>query len=154
MCMQVTLQEQSARLLSQLGEAEKEVAEMKDRALRTLADMENLRTRTSQQIEETRQFALQSFAKDILDVADNLERALGSVPADLLEGDVSKQQVEVVSKNLRSFHNGVALSQRVRASHALLWRCHREDALGEIGPTHEECRTCSLPGLCRAQVQL
>jgi molecular chaperone GrpE (heat shock protein) len=82
--------------------------------VRTLADMENLRTRTNQQVDEIRQFALQGFAKDILDVADNLERALDSVPAELLEGSASGADPEQLAKNLQSLHNGVALSQKVR----------------------------------------
>lgn len=64
-----------------------EVAELKDRLLRTLADMENLRRRTQREIEETRKYAVTNFARGLLDVADNLARALGSVPAEAIEQD-------------------------------------------------------------------
>ncbi|MFO1073427.1 MAG: nucleotide exchange factor GrpE [Geminicoccaceae bacterium] len=59
-----------------------EVAELKDRVLRTLAEMENLRRRTARDVEDARKFANTSFARDLLEVADNLGRALASVPAE------------------------------------------------------------------------
>ena len=60
--------------------AAEEVAELKDRVLRTLAEMENLRRRTTRDVEEARKFANTGFARDLLEVADNLGRALASVP--------------------------------------------------------------------------
>ena len=48
--------------------------------LRTLAEMENLRERTKRQGESDRKFALQNFVKDLLDVADNLQRAAATIP--------------------------------------------------------------------------
>lgn len=56
--------------------------EMKDRLLRTLAEMENLRRRTEREVADARAYAVTSFARDILGSADNLQRALDSVPAD------------------------------------------------------------------------
>ena len=55
---------------------EAEHAEMKDRVLRTMAEMENLRRRTERQIAETRQYAIAAFARDMLTAGDNLARAL------------------------------------------------------------------------------
>jgi len=54
--------------------------------LYTLAEMENVRTIARRDMESAKQFALQSFAKQLLDVADNLTRALDSVPQDKKEG--------------------------------------------------------------------
>jgi molecular chaperone GrpE len=59
-----------------------EVASLKDKMLRTLADMENLRRRTEREVAEARLYGVTSFARDMLTVADNLRRALESVPAD------------------------------------------------------------------------
>ena len=59
-----------------------EVQELKDRLLRTLAEMENLRARTQREIEDVRKFAVTGFARDLLEVGDNLGRALASVPAE------------------------------------------------------------------------
>ena len=54
----------------------KEAADMKDRLLRTLAEMENLRRRTDKEVADARTYGVTSFARDILAVADNMERAL------------------------------------------------------------------------------
>ena len=67
--------------------AEEQVAEMKDRLLRTLAEMENLRGRTAREVEDTRKYAVTGFARDVLEVADNLGRALASVPQEARETD-------------------------------------------------------------------
>lgn len=57
-----------------------ENADLKDRVLRTMAEMENLRRRTEKQISDAKQYAVSSFARDILTVSDNLRRALDSLP--------------------------------------------------------------------------
>ncbi|KAK0332472.1 hypothetical protein LTR94_024702, partial [Friedmanniomyces endolithicus] len=54
--------------------------EWKDRALRVAAEMENLKRRSETQQNDARAFAIQRFAKDLLGVADNLERALMAAP--------------------------------------------------------------------------
>src|SRR5437867_757783 len=55
---------------------EEQVAELKDRLLRTLAEMENLRSRTAREVEDARKYAITGFARDLLEAADNLGRAL------------------------------------------------------------------------------
>jgi molecular chaperone GrpE len=55
-----------------------EAADYKDRLLRTLADMENLRRRTDREVAETRAYGIASFARDLVGVADNMRRALES----------------------------------------------------------------------------
>ena len=56
----------------------REAAELKDRLLRALAEMENLRKRTEREIADARQYGIASFARDILGVADNMQRAIAS----------------------------------------------------------------------------
>ena len=60
----------------------KELAETRDRMLRTLAEMENLRKRTQKEIADGRTYAIANFAREVLDIADSLQRALDAVPAD------------------------------------------------------------------------
>jgi len=62
---------------------EREHAEMKDRLLRTLAEMENLRKRTEREIADSRLYSVTSFARDLLVVADNMRRALEAVTPEL-----------------------------------------------------------------------
>ena len=54
----------------------KEAGDLKDRLLRTLAEMENLRRRTEREVADSRVYAVTNFARDILAVADNMERAM------------------------------------------------------------------------------
>ena len=55
---------------------EAENVELKDRYMRLAAEMENLRRRTDRDVKDARSFAISGFARDILGVADNLQRAL------------------------------------------------------------------------------
>ncbi len=60
----------------------KEAADAHDKMLRTLAEMENLRKRTSREVADARTYGITGFARDVLDIADNLQRALDAVPAE------------------------------------------------------------------------
>ena len=66
--------------------AEEQAAEMKDRLLRALADVENTRRRAARDLEDARKYAASGFAKDLLNVSDNLRRALMPWPM-MREGD-------------------------------------------------------------------
>ncbi len=60
----------------------KENEELKDRALRVAAEMENLRRRTARDVHDARTYAVANFARDMLSVSDNLQRALDAIPAE------------------------------------------------------------------------
>ncbi len=66
---------------ARIAELEAENADVKDRLLRLAADMENLRRRTEREIKDARQFAVANFARDMLSVSDNLDRAIQALPA-------------------------------------------------------------------------
>jgi molecular chaperone GrpE len=66
---------------------EAENAKLKDQLLRALADTENLRRRAEREKEDTSKYAVATLARDILSVADNLRRALESLPAELAPND-------------------------------------------------------------------
>jgi molecular chaperone GrpE len=57
-----------------------EVADLKDKLLRALADMENLRRRTEREVKDAGTYAVTKFARDMLGVADNLRRAIETAP--------------------------------------------------------------------------
>ena len=63
----------------------KEAADLKDRLLRTLAEMENLRRRTEREVADARSYGVTNFARDILAVADNMERALKALDDEIRE---------------------------------------------------------------------
>ncbi len=65
--------------------AQREAAEFKDKLLRTLAEMENLRKRTEREVIDARLYGIASFARDVLQVADNMHRALEAIGPELRE---------------------------------------------------------------------
>jgi molecular chaperone GrpE len=64
---------------------ERVAAEYKDKLLRVLAEMENLRRRTEREIADSRAYGISSFARDILAVADNMDRALQALDSEIRE---------------------------------------------------------------------
>src|SRR6187455_3490299 len=62
---------------------DRELAETKDRLLRTLADMDNMRKRTEREVADARVYGVSSFARDIVGVADNMHRAMAALDDEL-----------------------------------------------------------------------
>ena len=94
-----------------------EVQELKDRLLRTLAEMENLRTRTQREVEDVRKFAVTGFARDLLEVGDNLGRALASVPAEArAQSEFMTNLVQGVEMTERSLRTALEKHQVRRIS--------------------------------------
>lgn len=80
-----------------------ENAELKDRVLRTVAEMENLRKRTERDVADTRSYAIAGFARDMLAATDALSRALLVVPAETRE---------TADGTLKSLIEGIELAER------------------------------------------
>jgi len=81
----------------------KEATESRDKMLRTLAEMENLRKRTAKEVADARAYGITGFARDILDIADNLQRALDAIPA---------EAKETADPGIKAFIEGVELTER------------------------------------------
>ena len=82
-----------------------ENGELKDRLLRALAEMENLRRRTEREVADARAYGVASLARDMLTVADNLARTLEAVPAEARDADPALQTlVEGVELTERDLH--------------------------------------------------
>jgi len=79
-----------------------ENSDMRDRLLRTMADMENLRRRTEREKADNARYAISNFARDVLTVGDNLRRTIEHVPAEAAAQDPA----------LKSFLDGVELTER------------------------------------------
>ena len=79
-----------------------ENAELKDRLLRAMAEMENVRRRTEREKQDTARYAISNFARDVLTIGDNLKRAIDHVPAEAAAEDPA----------LKSFLEGVELTER------------------------------------------
>ena len=87
----------------------KENEELKDRTLRIAADMENLRRRTARDVHDARVYAIANFARDMLGVSDDLNRALAAIPAEAkASGDAGfKTLIEGVEMTERAMLNAL-----------------------------------------------
>ena len=87
-----------------IEELEAEIAQLKDQQLRALAEAENARRRAQRDREEAQRYGAASLARDLLDVADNLRRALDSVPRERVDQDEGLKSivegVEMVEQSL------------------------------------------------------
>lgn len=72
---------------ARIAALEAEASELKDRVLRTIAEMENLRRRTEREVVDARQYAIAAFARDMLTAGDNLARAIDAVPEEARTGN-------------------------------------------------------------------
>ena len=87
-----------------IAELEVELAAVNDRMLRLVAETENIRKRNEREREDTLRYAASGLAKDLLNVADNLFRALSAVPDEMREGEEAAKNfivgVEMTEKDL------------------------------------------------------
>ena len=88
---------------SRVEQLEAELQEMKDRWMRSEAEMANLRARTKREVEDGRLYAVQKFAKDVAEAAENLKRGIDSLPKR------SEAEPEIVTK-LRDGFEGIERS--------------------------------------------
>jgi molecular chaperone GrpE len=77
--------------------------ELRDRLLRSLADMDNLRKRTDREVADSRVYGISSFARDVVGVADNMRRALDAVAPELRAG---------AEAGVRALIDGLELTER------------------------------------------
>ena len=86
----------------ELAAAKQEAAQLKDQLLRALAEAENVRRRAQREREDAAKYAITNFARDVLQVSDNLHRALEAIPAAALAADEA----------LKNLHEGVSATER------------------------------------------
>jgi molecular chaperone GrpE len=86
----------------QLEAARQETTQLKDQLLRALAEAENVRRRAQREREDAAKYAIANFARDVLQVSDNLHRALEAIPASALAADEA----------LKNLHEGVTATER------------------------------------------
>lgn len=105
--IEVKLKEANAKL-------EEELKSFKDKYIRSLAETENVRQRMNKQVEDTKNFGIQGFCKDLLDVADVLNMAVDNTPKD----ELSK------NSHLQNLFEGLTMTesqlQKVFAKHGLV----------------------------------
>jgi len=92
-----------ASVAEHLAQLESERDDMRERWMRSEAEMANLRNRTKREVEDARLYAVQKFARDVVEVAENLKRGLDSLPAR------SEGEAEIIGK-LRDGFEGIERS--------------------------------------------
>jgi len=116
------LSENEKILNEKIAELEEKNTDILDKYKRSLADFENLRNRMNKQVSDAKIFGIQGFCKDLLDVADVLNKAVTIVPEDVLETE---------SQYLKDMHQGLQLTEsqllKVFEKHGLV----QENPLGE-----------------------
>ncbi|XP_038648033.1 grpE protein homolog 1, mitochondrial [Scyliorhinus canicula] len=102
-------------LVEEKTKLEEQLKDLADKYKRALADTENLRQRSQKLVEEAKLYGIQSFCKDLLDVADVLEKATESVP---------KEEITGQNPHLKSLYEGLIMTegqlQKVFSKHGLV----------------------------------
>lgn len=81
--------------------------------MRSVADFRNLQDRTKREVQSSRDFALQKFAKDLLSSIDNLDHALRAVPAERVKNVPTDETAKEVHKDLVSLYQGLQMIETV-----------------------------------------
>ncbi|KAJ5237628.1 hypothetical protein N7489_007719 [Penicillium chrysogenum] len=92
----------------ELEQKTKEAIEFKDKWLRSVAESRNLVERNKRDMDAARKFAIQGFAKDLLDSIDNFDRALLAVPAEKLAAAKTEE-----NKDLQDLVDGLHMTQKI-----------------------------------------
>ena len=131
---------------------DQEIADLKDRVLRSLADLENTRRRLERDKAEATQYAVTGFARDMLAVAENLRRAVASLPA---EGfDNVRAGIEATERELLAIFGRQGISQPPSGDAGGGKRHGRRQRGGRTGQRLDDPRSPAAPGdgECRARL--
>ncbi|XP_002960212.2 uncharacterized protein LOC9662941 [Selaginella moellendorffii] len=119
-----------------IEEKDELVKELKDSVLRGLAELENYRERAKREQESSRKFAVQSFSKDLLDVSDNLSRALSSVG--------QPKDAEEAKKLLDTLLAGVKMTEKQLMQVLKKYGVERFDPTGEPFDPNVHLAVCEI----------
>jgi molecular chaperone GrpE len=110
-----------SKLSAELEATKAENEELKDRSLRLIAEMENLRRRTERDKSEFAKYAISEFARDVVGVGDNIRRAIEAVPKEVVTTDPA----------LGSLIEGIEVTERELLKVLEKFQVKRFDPLGE-----------------------
>lgn len=120
---------------AELSALRAEVAELKDRILRTHAEMDNMRKRLEKEKADANKYAISKFARDIVGVGDNFQRALSTVTTEVAEANPV----------FKSFLDGVTLTEREFLSVLERHGVKRIDPKGEQFNPHQHQAVMEQP---------
>ncbi|XP_042435899.1 grpE protein homolog 2, mitochondrial-like [Zingiber officinale] len=123
---------------------QKEIEKMQDKVLRSYAEMENVIDRTKREAENSKKFAIQSFAKGLLDVADNLERASSVGKDSFSKIDESKDSIGAVPL-IKTLLEGVEMTNKQLAEVFRKYGVEKFNPLNEQFDPHRHLAVFQLP---------
>ena len=82
---------------------------IQDRYLRSVADFRNLQDRTAREVKAARDFAIQKFAKDLVESVDNFDRALTMIPEEKLKSEEKSEHLQ----DLLNLHEGLRMTESI-----------------------------------------
>ena len=119
----------------EVEELRAQAADLKDQLLRAMAETENLRRRSQREREDAVRYAPAALAKDMIEVADNLSRALEAVPAEAVEAD----------EHLKNLMTGVGMTEKALQSAFEKHSIRRMDPMGERMDPHSHEAMFEVP---------
>jgi molecular chaperone GrpE len=119
---------EEAKIAALVAALQAEVTDLKDRLLRTHAEMDNIRKRGEREKADTLKYAVSKFAQDVLSVGDNVQRAIAAVPPEAAEQDAA----------LKSFLEGVTMTERELINVLERHGIKRMDPLGAPFNPHQQ----------------
>lgn len=127
-----------------LKQKHKEIEVMQDKVLRSYAEMENVMDRTRREAENSKKFAIQNFAKSLLDVADNLGRASSVVKDSFSKIDASKDSVGAVPL-LKTLLEGVEMTEKQLSEVFNKYGVEKFDPINEQFDPHRHHAVFQIP---------
>lgn len=82
-----------------------------DKYLRSVADFRNLQDRTKRDVQSAKDFAIQRFAKDLIESIDNLDRALDTAPKEVIEAQAD--EADSTNKDFLNLYNGLKMTETI-----------------------------------------
>ncbi|KAK6463126.1 GrpE protein-like protein, mitochondrial [Scheffersomyces coipomensis] len=122
-------------LKAKLDAKDKDLANMKNHYARAIADFRNLQDTTKKEVQKAKDFALQKFAKDLLESLDNFSLALESVKEDTLKAN----------EDVKSLYEGVSMTRNIFEKTLSKHGIEKIDPMGEQFDPNQHEATFQIP---------
>lgn len=131
------LRAELSKINGEIATYKEKAADFEDKYLRSLAEMENLRTRLTKQISDGKRYATQSFCKDLTEIEDILQLAISSIPADQVN----------TNKHLKELYEGLKMTD------ARLLQVFKNHGLSQINPLGQKFNPNEHEAVVQQEVQ-
>jgi len=138
---EAALKDAEAILKKQLEAKDAEIRDWKDKYMRSVADFRNLQDRTAREMKQARDFAIQKFAKDLVDSVDNFDRALSMVPQEKLKSTEESAHLQ----DLVNLYEGLKMTENILINTLQKHGLERFDPDGEVFNPNEHEATFMTP---------